>query len=166
MKKRLFFLFPVLVLLLSGCDPCRRLSRRCPPEAAVRDSLWRSDTCIIERWHTDTLQTIALPEETVRSSSLPSDTAFAETSFASAFAYLSGNQLRLLLRNKDSAEVLARKIRELQRQVSEKGSFTKETVVETRYRTPAAVSVLAGFGGLCLLLLAVSAVLRFLSRKR
>lgn len=53
-----------LLLLVTGCDPCARLARKCPPAASVRG----------ERWRTDTVVKVRLERETIKETALPTDT--------------------------------------------------------------------------------------------
>ena len=68
-----------LLLSVTGCDPCARLARRCPPAEMVQDSVWVHDSVWVERWTTDTVVKVKLERETVRDVAGISDTAFAET---------------------------------------------------------------------------------------
>ena len=55
-----------LLLSLTGCDPCARLSRRCPPAATVQDSVYVRDSVWVERWRVDTVVRVRLERETIR----------------------------------------------------------------------------------------------------
>lgn len=53
-----------LLLSVTGCDPCARLARKCPPAASGRG----------ERWRTDTVVKVRLERETIKETALPTDT--------------------------------------------------------------------------------------------
>ena len=55
-----------LLLCMTGCDPCARLARRCPPAATVQDSVWMHDSVWVERWQTDTVVKMKLEREMVK----------------------------------------------------------------------------------------------------
>ncbi|MCM1169975.1 MAG: hypothetical protein NC324_08590, partial [Bacteroides sp.] len=152
----------VLALLaawtLSGCSPCERLSRRCPPIEYVRDSIHIHDTLIREVRITDTLMLVELVQETVRESVPIEDTAKAETDYARAEAYVDGSNIHLTLSNKDSAEVLVQRIETLERQLREAYREFENKKVQTVYKTRGIVKAGAwiGLASVILLLLRIA----------
>lgn len=151
-----FVLLVVFLLLTMGCSPCERLARRCPPVQAERTVV--SDTTILEVTVDHVLQTVALPPERVLVETPVADTARASTAFAEAESYVLDGRIVLGLRNRDSAEVLAARVRELERRLST--SVTDRTEVVTVYRTRTAVWVFFGIGVLTVLAAVVSVVRR------
>ena len=125
-----------LLLSVTGCDPCARLARRCPPaELWVHDSVW------VERWQTDTVVKVKLERETVRETVPIGDTARAETAYARALSYADGARLVLRLENKDSADMLVRQLNALKVQLREAYSQRSETKVVTEYKCRTVVKV-------------------------
>lgn len=135
-----------LLLSVTGCDPCARLSRRCPPAASVQDSVWVHDSVRVERWQTDTVVRVRLERETVRETVDIGDTARAETVYAWALSYADGARLVLRLENKDSAEMLVQRINTLESRLKEAYSRRSETKVVTQYRCRTIVKVGAWIG--------------------
>ena len=149
-----------LLLLFVGCDPCARLSRRCPPAATVQDSVWIHDSVWVERWQTDTVVRVRLERETVRETVDIGDTARAETVYAWALSYADGARLVLRLENKDSAEMLVQRINTLESRLKEAYSRRSETKVVTEYRTRGIVKAAAWFGLVALVVLLVFIVVK------
>ena len=152
-----------LLLSVTGCDPCARLARRCPPAATVQDSVWVYDSVWVERWTTDTVVRVKLERETVKEVVGISDTAFAETAYACAVSFVMGESMVLRLWNKDSADVLVRQLNELKVQLREAYSQRSETKVVTEYRTRGIVKAAAWFGLVVVLCLVGGAVGWFIS---
>ncbi len=153
-----------LLLSVTGCDPCARLSRRCPPVENAQDSVWVHDSVRVERWQTDTVVRVRLERETVRETVDIGDTARAETMYAWALSYADGARLVLRLENKDSAEMLAQRLHVLESRLKEAYSRRSETKVVTEYRTRGIVKALAWCGGAALLFLSGFAVARIMRR--
>lgn len=149
-----------LLLGMTGCDPCQRLARRCPPAEAVQDSVWIHDSVWVERWQTDTVVRVKLERETVKEVVGISDTAFAETAYACAVSFVMGKSMVLRLWNKDSADMLVRQLNELKVQLREAYSQRSETKVVTQYRCRTIVKVGAWIG-----LAAVAALIVFIVLK-
>ena len=135
-----------LLLSVTGCDPCARLARRCPPAATVQDSVWVHDSVWVERWQTDTVVKVKLERETVKEVAGISDTAFAETAYACAVSFVTGNSMVLRLWNKDSADMLVRQLNELKVQLREAYSQRSETKVVTEYKCRTIVKAGAWIG--------------------
>ena len=149
---------------LSSCDPCGRLARRCPPAESVYDTVYRHDTLLREvRW-VDTLLAVQLVREEVNVYTPLEDTARAETEYALAMSWAEGERLRLLLTNKDSAEVLVKRVEVLERQVSEERSRSVRTVVRTEYRTRGIVKAAAWYGLACAVVTLLRIVIRLARR--
>lgn len=148
-----------LLLGLTGCDPCARLSRRCPPTATVRDSVWVHDSVWVDRWRTDTVVRVKLERETVREAVPLADTARAETRYARALSYADGARLVLRLENKESAEMLLSAYHTLRNAYREAVSSRHEVQVRTVYKCRPIVKAGAWFGLASLLYLIVSCVL-------
>lgn len=127
-------LLGMLLLSTQGCDPCARLSRRCPPSASVRDSIYVHDSIHVYRWTVDTLVRVLLERETVKEAVGIADTARAETSYAEAVSYADGTRLVLRMWNKDSAELLTRQVRMLEERLREAYSQRSETKVVTVFK--------------------------------
>ena len=149
-----------LLLSVTGCDPCARLARRCPPAEAVQDSVWVHDSVWVERWQTDTVVRVKLERETVKEVVGISDTARAETVYAWALSYADGARLVLRLENKDSAEMLVQRINTLESRLKEAYSRRSETKVVTEYRTRGIVKAAAWFGLVALVVLLVFIVVK------
>ena len=152
-----------LLLSVTGCDPCARLARRCPPAATVQDSVWVHDSVWVERWTTDTVVKVKLERETVRETVPIGDTARAETAYARALSYADGTRLVLRLENKDSAEMLAQRLHVLESRLKEAYNRRSETKVVTEYRTRGIVKAAAWFGLVVVLCLVGGAVGWFIS---
>lgn len=135
-----------LLLGLTGCDPCARLARRCPPAATVQDSVWVHDSVWVERWTVDTVVKVKLERETVKEVAGISDTAFAETAYACAVSFVMGKSMVLRLWNKDSADMLVRQLNELKVQLREAYSKRSETKVVTEYKCRTIVKAGAWIG--------------------
>ena len=142
-----------LLLSVTGCDPCARLARRCPPAATVQDSVWVHDSVWVERWTTDTVVKVKLERETVKEVAGISDTAFAETAYACAVSFVMGKSMVLRLWNKDSADMLVRQLNELKVQLREAYSKRSETKVVTEYKCRTIVKAGAWIGLAAVLLL-------------
>lgn len=149
-----------LLLGLTGCDPCARLARRCPPAATVQDSVWVHDSVWVERWTVDTVVRVKLERETVRETVRIGDTARAETAYAWALSYADGARLVLRLENKDSAEMLVQRINTLESRLKEAYSARSEVKVVTEYRTRGIVKASAWFGLVALVALLVFIVVK------
>lgn len=152
-------LLVALLLCITGCDPCQRLARRCPPAAGVTDSVFVHDSVWIERWRTDTVVRVKLERETVREAVPLADTAFAETAYAQALSCLHDGNLVLRLENKDSAEMLLSAYHELRKAYREAVASRHEVQVRTVYKCRPIVKAGAWFGLASLLYLIVSCVL-------
>ena len=142
-----------LLLSVTGCDPCARLARRCPPAATVQDSVWVHDSVWVERWTVDTVVKVKLERETVREVVGISDTAFAETAYACAVSFVMGKSMVLRLWNKDSADMLVRQLNELKVRLREAYSQRSETKVVTEYKCRPIVQAGAWIGLAAVLLL-------------
>ena len=149
-----------LLLSLTGCDPCARLARRCPPAATVQDSVSVRDSVRVERWRVDTVVRVRLERETVREMVRIGDTARAETAYAWALSYADGARLVLRLENKDSAEMLVQRINTLESRLKEAYSARSEVKVVTEYRTQGIVKASAWFGLVALVALLVFIVVK------
>lgn len=159
MKK--YLLLCIMPLSLSACNPCARLSRRCPPVASVQDSVWCYDTIIREVRVVDTLQVVRLVAEQHTAVVLATDTARAETRYTRAVAHLTdGGALALRVSNKDSAEVWAKKIEALEYQLSRRERLTAVTKIREVRHVPGFVKFLAWVGGISLLYLLIKIVIR------
>lgn len=156
----------VLLLGLTGCDPCARLARRCPPAATVQDSVWVHDSVWVERWQTDTVVRVRLERETVKEVVGIFDTARAETAYACAVSFVMGKGMVLKLWNKDSADMLVKQLNELKVQLREAYSQRSETKVVTEYRTRGIVKAAAWFGLVVVLCLVGGAVGWFISWRK
>lgn len=159
---RLVLALAVLIALLlsvTGCDPCARLSRRCPPVENAQDSVWIHDSVWVDRWRTDTVVRVKLERETVREAVPLADTARAETRYARALSYADGARLVLRLENKDSAEMLLSAYHTLRNAYREAVSSRHEVQVRTVYKCRPIVKAGAWFGLASLLYLIVSCVL-------
>lgn len=148
-----------LLLCMTGCDPCARLARRCPPSAGVRDSVHVHDSVWVERWAVDTVVKVKLERETVKETAPPADTAFAETAYSQALSYLHDGNLVLRLQNKDSAEMILTAYHTLLNAYREAVSSRHEVQVQTVYKCRPIVQAGAWFGLASLLYLIVSCVL-------
>lgn len=135
-----------LLLSVTGCDPCARLSRRCPPAATVQDSVWIHDSVWVERWRVDTVVRVKLERETVKEVVGISDTAMAETAYACAVSFVMGKSMVLKLWNKDSADMLVKQLNEMKVQLREAYSHRSETKVVTQYRCRMIMKVGAWIG--------------------
>lgn len=155
-----------LLLSLTGCDPCARLARRCPPAATVQDSVYVRDSVRVERWRVDTVVRVRLERETVKEVVGISDTAFAETAYACAVSFVMGKSMVLKLWNKDSADMLVKQLNELKVQLREAYSQRSETKVVTEYRTRGIVKAAAWFGLVVVLCLVGGAVGWFISWRK
>ena len=149
-----------LLLSVTGCDPCQRLARRCPPAEMVQDSVWVHDSVWVERWRTDTVVRVKLERETVKEVAGISDTAFAETAYACAVSFVTGNSMVLRLWNKDSADMLVRQLNELKVQLREAYSQRSETKVVTEYKCRTIVKAGAWIGLAAVAALIVCIVLK------
>lgn len=149
-----------LLLGMTGCDPCQRLARRCPPAEAVLDSVWVRDSVWVERWQTDTVVRVKLERETVKEVVGISDTAFAETAYACAVSFVMGKSMVLRLWNKDSADMLVRQLNEMKVQLREAYSQRSETKVVTEYKCRTIVKVGAWIGFAAVAALIVFIVLK------
>lgn len=151
--------------ILSGCSPCERLARRCPPVVYERDSIVVYDTFTRETKITDTLLYVRLIPEYVYVQTVLTDTARAETSYAEASAWVEGERLRLVVVNKDSAEALTKLINTLERQLRETYQSKETGKVLTVYKTKRIVKFLAGMGIGTLIMLLIRIVV-FIARRR
>lgn len=149
----------------SACNPCARLSRRCLPQESSRETLYVHDTVTRTIWRTDSAENIALRRELERVRTLLRDTARAETSLASAEAWVDGDALCLNLRNKDSARVDVPVYHEKEESRHEENRDKTETKVVIEYRIPKIVGAAAWFGLASLLWIILRVVIRiFLKR--
>ncbi len=158
---RLAWLLVAAAWLMAACNPCARLSRRCPPVESVQDSVWCYDTLIREVRVVDTLQVVRLVAEQHTAVVLATDTARAETRYTRAEAHLTdGGTLALRVSNKDSADVLVKKIEALEYQLSRRERLTAVTKIkEVRY-VPGFIKFLAWVGGIALLYILIKIVIR------
>lgn len=136
----------VLSLFVAGCSPCERLARLCPPQASKSEKEYIHDTLIREVHITDTLMLVKLVQETVRESVPIEDTARAETEYAEAEAYVNGGNIHLTLSNKDSAEVLVKRIETLERELHKAYKELQENSVQIVYQTRGIVKVFMWIG--------------------
>ena len=161
-------LFIVLILtayLVFSCSPCERLSRRCPPVEYVRDSIHVTDTCWFETIIVDTPMVVKLPPEYIYIVRPHHDTVKGETAFTRGMAWCDGESLNLELINKDSAEVLAQRIKTLERQLRYWQKFREQTNVKTEYRTRGIVKVGAWIGLAAVVLIVLYIILLILKRR-
>lgn len=136
----------LMLVYCTGCSPCERLARRCPPIEYVRDSVHVSDTCWIETIVTDTPMVVRLQPEYIFIENPITDTARGETSFTRGLAWVDGESIRLELINKDSAEVLVQRIKTLERKLRESYREKETGKVQTVYETRGIVKVFAWIG--------------------
>lgn len=141
------FLVAALLSINVGCSPCERLYRRCPPIEYVRDSVWIQDTLIRMVLTTDTLVSVRLVKETERVTEQITDTATAHTTYAYAIAFVEKHKIHLALTNKDSAEVLVQRVKELEQRIKETYRQTDKQEVRNVYRTRGIVTFFAWSGG-------------------
>lgn len=130
----------------SGCSPCDRLSRRCPPIEYVRDSIVVYDTFTSETTITDTVLDVRLMPEYVYVQTQITDTARGETTYTTGLAWVDGNHVLLIMRNKDSAEVLVQRIHTLERQLRESYHEKETGKFQTVYKARGIVKVGAWIG--------------------
>ena len=94
----------ILMVLLAGCNPCKRLARRCPPNVVVKDSIIIKETIKYKpRIIYDTI-----PGDTVRverivqvEKPIDIDRISAENKYGEAEAGVTASRLWLELRQKD-----------------------------------------------------------------
>lgn len=138
----------VLVLLVSGCNPCARLSRRCPPAASRTDSIYIHDTIIRTEKVLDTAMLLRLLQRFISVTSPAGDTAYAETEYARAMAWLCGKNICLNMWNKDSGVVDVPKIEVTEQHLRETSRVSESVEVKTERYIPWFVRVMAWAGGL------------------
>lgn len=138
----------LLLWLWSACSQCERLSRRCPPVASRTDSIHIHDTIMREVYIRDTIQVVRLVPEYIYVMAQAGDTAYAETAYARAMAWLCGGNVCLNMWNKDSAAVLVKQIEVLEQRLRETSRVSESVEVKTERYIPWFVRVLAWAGGL------------------
>lgn len=149
---------------VSSCSPCERLSRRCPPVESVRDSVYVHDTVVRTVYVHDTVQTVRLVPEYIYVTAPAGDTAYGETAYARAMAWLCGGNVSLRMWNKDSAAVLVKQIEVLEQRLREMSRVSERVEVKTERYVPWIVKVLAWAGGIALLYAVGKTVLRIAVR--
>lgn len=136
------------IWLWSSCSPCQRLERRCPPVASRTDSIHIHDTIIREVYFRDTVQVVKLVPEYIYVMAPAGDTAYGETEYARAMAWLCGGNVCLRMWNKDSAAVLVKRIEVLEQRLREASRVSESVEVKTERYIPMFVRILAWTGGL------------------
>lgn len=159
------FITAAFCVSFSACNPCARLSRRCPPAVTSRDSVHVHDTVTITRWVTDTAVEAALRRELARVKALLGDTARTETSYAEAAAWVTDGGIWLELQNKECAAVDVPVFHEKEESRHEESRTKTETVVVKEYRTRGIVAAAAWFGLAAALWVVIRAVLRAFLRR-
>ena len=129
-----YLLLAIMCIIMASCNPCERLSKRCPAAITMPDSVWVHDSVWVERWRVDTVVRVRLERETVRETVPLTDTARAETAYACAVSYAVGQRIVLDLANKDSVEMLLSAYHELRNAYREKRSNRNEVQVQTVYK--------------------------------
>lgn len=138
----------MMLMYLSSCSPCERLSRRCPPVESARDSVYVHDTVVRTVYVHDTVQTVRLVPEYIYVMALAGDTAYGETAYARAMAWLCGGNICLRVCNKDSAAVLVKQVEVLEQRLREASRVSERVEVKTERYVPWIVKVLAWAGGI------------------
>lgn len=139
----------ILALMLvycTACNPCARLARLCPPQVSKSETHYVHDTTTITRWQTDTALSVALASEMMRSTVLETDTAHAETTYAVAQAWFTGDAIAIELYNKPVAPVYVPIYHEKEETIHEEAQKETITEVQTIYKTPVIVQIGAYIG--------------------
>ena len=137
-----------LQCFMSSCTPCKQLERRCPPAVSRTDSIHIHDTVIREVYIRDTVQVVKLVPEYIYVMARAGDTAYGETEYARAMAWLCGGNICMQMWNKDSAAVLVKQIEILEERLREVSHLKNEVEIrEVRY-IPMFVRIMAWAGGL------------------
>ena len=128
-----------MCIIMASCNPCERLSKRCPAATTMHDSVWIHDSVWVEHWQTDTVVKVLLKHEIVEktiptNNTCQPDSAFAETSYAQALSFLQDGNLILRLKNKDSAEMLLTAYHTLRNAYHEALSSSHAVQVQTVYK--------------------------------
>lgn len=154
----------ILLTYLSSCSPCERLSRRCPPVESARDSVYVHDTVVRTVYVHDTVQTVRLVPEYIYVMAPAGDTAYGETAYARAMAWLCGGNVSLRMWNKDSAAVLIKQVEVLEQRLREMSRVSERVEVRTERYVPWIVKVLAWAGGILILYTVGKFVIRIVVR--
>ena len=136
----------LMLVYCTGCSPCARLARLCPPQVSKSETYYVHDTTKITKWQTDTAMSVALAYEIARSMVLETDTAHAETSYAVAQAWYTGDRIALELYNKPVAPVQVPIFHEKEETRHEEAKQETITEVQTIYKTPVIVQIGAYIG--------------------
>lgn len=140
-----------LICFLSSCEPCARLSRRCPPVASetltVHDSIHVTDTVYMH----DTLREVKLVPGQASAVGYETDTVKVETQYAAATAYVSSGSINLYINNKDSALALVTETERLRSLVRYYSQRAEKVEVKREVYVPVVVKWLAGTGAVTLL---------------
>lgn len=128
----------------------------------VRDSVHVTDTVYIR----DTLREVRLLPGTATAVTHQTDTARAETLYASAAAWLENGYINLNITNKDTALALVTETERLRSLVRLYSQRTEKVEVKRETYVPAFVKFLAGAGAGTLLALLIWAVLAVARRMR
>lgn len=154
------------VAFLSSCEPCARLSRRCPPVASetltVHDSIHVTDTVYMH----DTLREVKLVPGEASAVGYATDTVKVETQYATATAYVSAGTIVAHIRNKDSALALVTETERLRSLVRFHSQRAEKVEVKREIYVPVVVKWLAGTGAATLLALLIWAILAIARRLR
>ena len=138
----------LLIWLSASCSPCQQLAKRCPPVESRTDSIHIHDTVIREVYFRDTVQVVKLVPEYIYVMAPAGDTAYGETEYARAMAWLCGWNVCMQMWNKDSAAVLVKQIEVLEQRLREMSRVSESVEVKTERYIPWFVRVLAWAGGL------------------
>lgn len=141
----------LMLVYCTGCNPCARLARLCPPQESKIVTHYVHDTTTITKWQTDTAISLALANEIVRSMVLETDTAHAETTYAVAQAWYTGDAIALELYNKPVAPVYVPIYHEKEETIHEEGKNETNNNVQTVYKVPIIVECFAFCGLLCVI---------------
>lgn len=154
----------ILMISLSACSSCEQLSRRCPPVTSRTDSIHIHDTIIKEVHFRDTIQVVQLVPEFIYVTAPAGDTAYGETEYARAMAWLCGGSIYLNLWNKDSAAVLVKRIEVLEQRLREASRVSASVEIKEVRFIPQIVRILAWAGGLLIAYHVGKVVLKVLVR--
>lgn len=154
------------VAFLASCEPCARLSRRCPPVASetvtVHDSVHVTDTVYLH----DTLREVKLVPGEASAVGYETDTVTVETQYATATAYVSAGSIIAHIHNKDSALALVTETERLRRLVRFHSQRAEKVEVKCEVYVPKAVKGLAWTGGAAILAVLVWLILAVARRLR
>lgn len=139
-------MFALMMVYCTGCSPCERLARLCPPQVSKSETHYVHDTTFVTKWQTDTSMMLALQQELSRVSALYQDTAHAETSYAIAQAWCTGGRIELGLWNKPVAPVYVPVYHEREETIHQEASNTTNTEVHEVYKTPLIMQIGALIG--------------------